>query len=77
MKRTTAIATLLLSIAFSDGAGAAVPLRQEPVDLHAGQKVRVDDGTCPAGQVKEVMGSAVRQANGTVIVKRVRTCVRR
>jgi hypothetical protein len=45
--------------------------------LRAGQKVRVDDGTCPAGQVKEVMGSAVRLNNGAVIVKRVRNCVRR
>lgn len=79
MKRASpaAIAALLLGIAFTGGAGAAVPLRQEPVDLRAGQKVRVDDGTCPAGQVKEVMGSAVRLSNGTVIVKRIRTCVRR
>lgn len=56
---------------------AAPPLSQEPGDLRPGQKVRVDDGTCPNGQVKEVMGSAVRQNNGTVIVKRVRNCVKR
>jgi hypothetical protein len=71
----TAIAALMLTAV--GNAVAAVPLSQEPSDLRAGQKVRVDDGTCPAGQVKEVMGSAVRQNNGTVIIKRVRNCVRR
>jgi hypothetical protein len=27
------------------------------VNLRLGQRVLVDDGTCPAGQVKEVLGS--------------------
>lgn len=67
----------LLAAAPLSIATAAMPLSQEPADLRAGQKVRVDDGTCPAGQVKEVMGSAVRQSNGSVIVKRIRNCVRR
>ncbi len=58
-------------------AAAPIPLSQEPEDLRAGQKVRVDDGTCPAGHVKEVMGTAVRQSNGDVVVQRIRTCVRR
>jgi hypothetical protein len=71
------MAALLLAVAFSSAAEAAVPLSQEPTDLRAGQKVRVDDGTCPAGQVKEVMGTAMRQSNGTVIIKRIRNCVRR
>ncbi len=71
----TAIAAFMLTA--SGNAVAAVPLSQEPTDLRAGQKVRVDDGTCPAGQVKEIMGSAVRQSNGTVIIKRIRNCVRR
>jgi hypothetical protein len=75
--RSTAIAALLFAAIVSGGAEAAVPLSQEPADLRAGQKVRVDDGTCPAGHVKEVMGSAVRQSNGSVIIKRIRTCVRR
>jgi hypothetical protein len=56
---------------------AAPPLSQEPQEMYAGQKVRVDDGTCPAGQVKEVMGSAVRQSNGTIAIRRIRSCVRR
>ena len=30
---------------------------QDIVHLRLGQRVLVDDGTCPAGQVKEVSGS--------------------
>lgn len=27
------------------------------VDLRLGQRVKVDDGTCPAGQIKEISGT--------------------
>lgn len=74
--RLILVAALLTASSFTAYASSR-PLSQEPDDLRAGQKVRVDDGTCPAGQVKEVMGSAVRLSNGAVIVKRVRNCVRR
>jgi len=44
--------------------GAAAPARaqylgreQDIGDLRLGQRVLVDDGTCPAGQVKQVTGS--------------------
>lgn len=79
MNRTRLLASLAaLSLsALSGSAAAAPPLSYEPTDLRAGQKVRVDDGTCPNGHVKEVVGSAVRQNNGTVIIKRIRNCVRR
>jgi uncharacterized protein DUF6719 len=30
---------------------------QDITDLRLGQRVMVDDGTCPAGQVKEVSGA--------------------
>ena len=30
---------------------------QDIADLRLGQRVLVDDGSCPAGQIKEVMGS--------------------
>jgi len=75
--RILSAAIIFLSAISIGIAAAAVPLSQEPADLRAGQKVRVDDGTCPAGQVKEVMGSAVRQSNGSIIIKRIRNCVRR
>jgi hypothetical protein len=34
-----------------------VSREQDIVDLRLGQRVLVDDGSCPAGQIKEVMGS--------------------
>ncbi|CCD88142.1 conserved protein of unknown function [Bradyrhizobium sp. ORS 285] len=48
--------------------------REEDVtDLRLGQRVLVDDGTCPAGQVKEVLGSKMAE---TGIVRTVQ-CVPR
>ena len=41
--------------------------------LRLGQRIQVDDGTCPAGQVKEVSGSKM-VANGVMMS---RTCVPR
>jgi hypothetical protein len=46
---------------------------QDIVNLRLGQRVKVDDGTCPAGQVKEISGSKMT-ANG---VERTRKCVPR
>jgi hypothetical protein len=46
---------------------------QDIVDLKLGQRVKVDDGTCPAGQVKEVSGTRLT-ASG---VERARKCVPR
>lgn len=46
---------------------------QDITDLRLGQRVQVDDGTCPAGQVKEVLGSKMSEAG---IVRTV-TCVPR
>jgi hypothetical protein len=42
-------------------------------DLRLGQRIQVDDGTCPAGQIKEVSGSQMT-ADG---VARTRKCVPR
>ncbi|MGY4570000.1 hypothetical protein QA639_19880 [Bradyrhizobium pachyrhizi] len=43
------------------------------VDLRVGQRVLVDDGSCPAGQIKQVVGSRLSE-NGVV---RTRSCVPR
>jgi Family of unknown function (DUF6719) len=50
-----------------------VSREQDIVDLRLGQRVMVDDGSCPAGQIKEVSGSTM-SANGVV---RVRKCIPR
>ncbi len=45
---------LLGSSAF---AAEQVSREQEIVDLRLGQRVQVDDGACPAGQIKEILGA--------------------
>ena len=50
-----------------------VSREQDIVDLRLGQRVLVDDGSCPAGQIKEVSGSQMT-ANGVV---RARKCIPR
>ena len=46
---------------------------QDIVGLRLGQRVLVDDGTCPAGQIKEVSGAKM-VANGVV---HTRKCIPR
>lgn len=46
---------------------------QDIIDLRLGQRVLVDDGSCPAGQIKEVSGSQMTSHG----VTRVRKCVPR
>ena len=59
--------------------GEARTLKQEPPmgALKYGQRVLVDDGSCPAGQIKEVIGGNHVQAGGTGHIVRTRRCIRR
>ena len=50
-----------------------VPNEQAIVDLRLGQRVQVDDGTCPQGQIKEVSGAKM----GPTGIERARRCVPR
>ena len=50
-----------------------VSREQDIVDLRLGQRIQVDDGSCPAGQIKEVSGTRMT-ATGIVAV---RNCVPR
>ena len=73
MRTALALAALAL-FALADGARAEIVSReQDIVDLRLGQRVMVDDGSCPAGQIKEVQGSQMT-ASGVV---RTRRCVPR
>jgi hypothetical protein len=69
--------SLLLLGAFASLAPAAaanqVSREQDIVDLRLGQRILVDDGSCPAGQIKEVSGA---QMIATGIV-RARKCIPR
>ena len=67
-------ALLLLACATPALAQQQTVMRESDVpDLRLGQRVLVDDGSCPAGQIKEVQGS---QMTTTGIV-RTRKCVPR
>ena len=46
---------------------------QDIPDLRLGQRVMVDDGSCPAGQIKEVMGAQMTTSG----VLRTRKCIQR
>lgn len=70
--------TLLLGVAASLALAAAaradiVGREADITDLRLGQKVYVDDGSCPAGQIKEVSGLRL----GATGVERIKKCVDR
>jgi len=46
-----------------------VAREQDIVNLRLGQRILVDDGSCPAGQIKEVSGAQMT-ATGTVAVRK-------
>ena len=50
-----------------------VSREQDIADLRLGQRILVDDGSCPAGQIKEVSGSQMT----TTGVLRTRKCIPR
>ena len=59
------VAALAIS-ALSQGAHAQYVGREQDItNLRLGQRVLVDDGTCPAGEVKELSGSKMT-ATGVV-----------
>jgi len=59
------VATLAFSALAWPAHAQYVGREQDIVNLRLGQRVLVDDGTCPAGQVKEVSGSKMT-ATGVV-----------
>lgn len=50
-----------------------LPREPNPGELRLGQRVYVDDGTCPAGQIKEVAGANLMPSG----IVRSRQCVAR
>ena len=54
-------------------AAEQVAREQDIIDLRLGQRIMVDDGSCPAGQIKEVTGVKLT----TTGVARARKCVPR
>jgi len=70
-------ALILATLVLMTSAGAAqvqiVSREQDIAELRLGQKIMVDDGSCPAGQIKEVQGATMTTAG----VQRTRKCVPR
>jgi hypothetical protein len=50
-----------------------VSREQDITDLRLGQRIQVDDGSCPAGQIKEVSGARMTETG----ILRVQKCVQR
>ena len=70
------VIALLGGLALSTEAWAQqsiVSREQDIVDLRLGQRVMVDDGSCPVGQIKEVQGAQMTTSG----VVRTRKCVPR
>jgi Family of unknown function (DUF6719) len=60
--------------AFTTSAAAEqVSREQDIVDLRLGQRILVDDGSCPAGQIKEVSGAKMTAAG----IQRAKNCIPR
>jgi len=74
--RTALAFGILALVTFASPAFAVdqVPRESDIVDLRLGQRIWVDDGSCPTGQIKEVMGTTLA-GNGSVA--RVKKCVPR
>ncbi|QOZ34723.1 DUF6719 family protein [Bradyrhizobium sp. CCBAU 53421] len=66
-------AVALVATTHPASAQQAVMREADIVDLRVGQRVLVDDGSCPAGQIKQVIGARLSQ-NGVV---RTQSCVQR
>ncbi len=62
-----------VAMTHSTSAQQALMREGDIVDLRVGQRVLIDDGSCPAGQIKQVVGSKLSE-NGVV---RTRSCVPR
>jgi hypothetical protein len=73
-KASYIIFSALLLLGFAGPAAAEqVAREQDIVDLRLGQRIMVDDGSCPAGQIKEVTGVKLT----TTGIARARKCVPR
>jgi hypothetical protein len=72
-RRTLLAVLALLTLAAGAQAATVFSREQDIGGLRLGQRARVDDGTCPAGQIKEVSGAKMTE-NG---VLPARKCVPR
>jgi hypothetical protein len=67
------LSVFLLFGAMMPAAAQQVAREEDIIDLRLGQRIMVDDGSCPAGQIKEVTGVKLTTSG----VARARKCVPR
>ena len=67
------LASLIFCLIASPVIAETVMTERNIVDLRLGQRILVDDGSCPAGQIKEVSGSQMTDSG----VLRTRKCIPR
>ncbi|WP_407146558.1 DUF6719 family protein [Bradyrhizobium sp. ORS 86] len=69
-----AMVAVIVLVAMAVPASAQTVSREQDIaDLRVGQRVLVDDGSCPSGQIKQVTGAQLKETG----VVRTRTCVPR
>ena len=64
---------LVLALLATPVLAQQVSREQDIVEMRLGQRILVDDGSCPAGQIKEVAGSQMTTSG----VLRTRKCIPR
>ena len=62
-----------LTLATPAAADQIFPREQDIPEVRLGQRIMVDDGSCPTGQIKQVTGARLTEAG----VTRTRSCVPR
>jgi hypothetical protein len=62
-----------LALVSTSALAEQVPREQDILNLRLGQHILVDDGSCPAGQIKEVSGA--KMTAGGILARR--TCIPR
>ncbi len=73
-----AVASAIVTTATAYQADAAVLKKEPPMgQMREGQVALVDDGTCPAGQIKQVIGGNHVSVGGTKHILRTRRCIPR
>jgi hypothetical protein len=78
MIKTIAAIAGVLAAGFSASSFAATVKQEPPMGaMREGQVVLVDDGSCPAGQIKRVVGGNHTKVGGTKQIVRTSSCIPR
>jgi len=78
MPQITALFAVIVFVGFSTAVRAEILKREPPLGmLKPGQIALIDDGSCPKGKIKKVIGGDHVKVGGRSYVERKRMCVAR